>query len=212
MNINELPIIRQIGHLSKTSKMPCFSWSLSAYNCKSDDPICNKICYAKKAHYPSKVVQDALRKNQESYKKENFVNDFTYMLKMLDAKYFRFFDSGDLFASDNPDLLMEKIAQITVKNPNVLFWLPTRDKKTLIKFWKKQKKPLKELYPNLIIRLSASDMDTDPDYKLAKKLGVNVSSVKTEGYSCKAKNFNGTCNLCRACWNNNILEISYYKH
>lgn len=212
MNINDLPIIRNIGHLSNTSKMPCFSWSLSAFNCKSDDPICKNICYAKKHHYNYKVVKDALKKNEESYLKEDFVNNFTYVLKALDAKYFRFFDSGDLFACDKPLLLLTKITQIAKNNPSVLFWMPTRDKKTLLKFWKIEKKPLKELFPNLIIRLSASDVNYDPDYNFADKIGVNVASVKTEGYSCKAKSFNGNCGLCRQCWNNDIKEVSYYVH
>lgn len=212
MNLNELPIIRSIGHLSKTEKMPCFSWSLSAFNCKSDDPICKNICYARKRHYYFKNVKEALAKNDQSWKLDSFVDNFGIMLKMLDCKYFRFFDSGDLSSCEDPLLLLDKITQIAKLNPNVKFWLPTRDKKTLLKFWKKEKKPLKELYPNLSIRISAKDIDTDPDYVLAKKIGVNVASVKTKNYTCHAKDFNNNCGLCRQCWNNDIKEISYYVH
>ena len=46
-----MPTIQSIGHFSKTTKMPCPSYSLSAFDCITTDPICIKICYAKKHHY-----------------------------------------------------------------------------------------------------------------------------------------------------------------
>jgi len=71
---------------------------------------------------------------------------------------------------------------------------------------------LSHLHRNLIIRFSASDIDTDPDYKFAKKIGVLTSSVYRKGYNCQAKRNNGQCGSCRMCWNPKIKEVSYYLH
>jgi len=208
--INEFALIKRLGHISKTSKMPCYSWSLSAFDCIYKDPICLKYCYAKKHHYNYSNVKNALSKNKESYRSHTWVKDFTMFLNdFLNASFFRWFDSGDL-----PNIeLLNKIGLIADQCPKIKFWLPTRAKEILKQYVKEHKGiKLNKLHPNLIIRLSASDVDTDPDYKLSKEIGVLMSTIKIKDYTCRAKANGGSCGSCRMCWNTNIKEVSYNLH
>jgi len=210
MPLNEYALIKKIGHISKTSKMPCYSWSRSAFNCNYTDPLCIKLCYAKRHHYNYSNVKDALAKNEEIYYSEDWVKNFTMFLKdFVDAKYFRWFDSGDL---QGDLILMGKIGQIADQCPDIKFWMPTRDKEILKQYKRKVRMKLNKRHPNLIIRLSADNVDTDPNYKLADQLGVLVSSVKSAIAMCKAKENGGQCGSCRVCWSDKVKEVSYYLH
>jgi len=155
----DLPIIQKLGHISKTYKMPCYSWSLSAFDCVFTDPICIKICYAKNHHYNFQNVKDALHKNKTSYLDRNWVRNFTKFLIQIDAKFFRWFDSGDL----ETIVLLEKICKVVDNSKQVKFWLPTRARDILESYYEANNKvKLNKLHPNLTIRFSASDIDTDP--------------------------------------------------
>jgi len=205
-------LLIKIGHLSKTSKMPCPSWSLSAFDCISTDEICKKICYAKRHHYNFKNVKDSLKKNKLIWLNKNWVKSMSFYVKdVLDLKYFRWFDSGDL----TNILLFEKICQIADKCPNIKFWLPTRRKEILLAYFEANNNiKLNILHPNLIIRISARDINKNPDYELAKYLGVLVSSIdhnKNKAYQCKSHENNNQCGSCRVCWSK-TEEVSYKLH
>lgn len=207
-----MELIQKIGHLSKTSKMPCPSWSLSAFDCTSKDEICKKICYAKNHHYNFKVVKSALSRNKLVWLNKNWVDSMVMFVKdVKDLEFFRWFDSGDLVNI----ILFEKLCKIADKCPNTKFWLPTRQADLLIAYYEANNNTkLCDLHPNLIIRLSASDINTDPNYKLAEKLGVKVSGVdhnKKDVYQCQSHNNEGKCGSCRVCWSNK-KEVSYKLH
>jgi len=190
--------------------MPCYSWSLSAFDCEFTDPLCLKYCYAKKRRYTIPNVKNALSRNKIIYMGKDWINAISTFLKdYTDSKYFRWFDSGDL----ENIILFERICKVADQCPNIKFWLPTRAKAILMAYYEANNKvKLNKLHPNLIIRLSAPDIDTDPDYKTAKEIGVLVSSVKTKDYNCNAKLNNGMCGSCRMCWSPKIKEVSYYLH
>ncbi len=208
MNI-DLPILKKIGHIGKTSKMPCYSWSLSAFDCIYTDPICIKYCYAKKRRYTIPNVKNALSRNKTIYIRKDWVSNFSkFINNFIDAKYFRWFDSGDL----ENIIILEKICKIADRCKNTKFWLPTRAKELLYSYYETNNQvKLKKLHPNLIIRLSASDVDIDPDYKFAKEIGVLTSSIRKK-YTCVAKLNNNKCGSCRMCWNTKVKEVSYYLH
>jgi len=127
--LNEYKLIKRIGHLSQTHKMPCLSWSLSAFNCEYDDPLCNSICYAKKRRYNIPNVKKAIARNENKWLTDTWVKDFKlFLTEFIDAKFFRWFDSGDI---QGHIILFEKICEIADQCPNIKFWLPTRDKETL---------------------------------------------------------------------------------
>jgi len=204
-------MIQSIGHFSKTSKMPCPSYSLSAFDCITTDSICLKICYAKKHHYHFRNVKNALAKNKNMYMLKDWVKDFVfYIEKIENLNYFRWFDSGDI-----PSILMlEKICEIADQCKTCLFWLPTRRADLLIAYYEAHdQKKFKVLHPNLVIRLSGKDLNGDPNYELCKMLGINSSSVvDTQNYTCNAKNQDGKCLSCRMCWSQDVKEVKYFLH
>jgi len=205
-----MELLLKIGHLSKTNKMPCPSWSLSAFDCISTDSICETICYARKGRYNFPTVKSALDKNKLIWYNKNWVNSMVlYIRDVLDLKYFRWFDSGDL----TNILLFDKICQVADKCPNIKFWLPTRRKELLLAYFEANNNiKLGVLHPNLIIRISAPDVNEKPDYELAKYLGVKTSSVDhNKGFQCKSHENKNQCGTCRVCWSN-CEEVSYKLH
>jgi hypothetical protein len=125
-----------------------------------------------------------------------------------DAKYFRFHDSGDLQSVQH----MENIAEIARRIPHVKFWLPTREY-GIVKEWYKNggTRP-----PNLIIRLSAHIIDGPLPLNLAKQLDVHVSGVHKnaapKGFECEARTRDNMCGPCRACWDKDVIAVSYPWH
>lgn len=203
-----------IGHISQVTKLPYPSWSLSAFDCKTGSKlanikgsVCNQ-CYALEGNY-RRFHRHTYDINLEIYYNELFVEKFVEFIKLNNLDTFRWFDTGDL----QNEILLMKIGQIADKCPNVKFWLPTKEPEILFSYYKMNKETkLNELHPNLIIRLSAFYIDKDPDYKLAHKIGVYVSSVKTGETNCKVFETNNKCGDCRKCTDSNIFEISYKLH
>jgi hypothetical protein len=156
-------------------------------------------------------VKDALAHNKNKYMLKGWVNEFSFYIKdILDLKFFRWFDSGDLYNIT----MFEKICMIADRCPKIKFWLPTRRKDLLIAYWEANNKiPLRKLHPNLIIRLSAKDVNVKADTKTANKIGVNTSTVTDqENYTCKAKDQGGKCLDCRDCWKQSVHNVRYYLH
>jgi hypothetical protein len=156
-------------------------------------------------------VKTALSHNTSKFMLKDWSNDFSFYIKnILDLKYFRWFDSGDLYSI----LMLEKICEIADNCKKIKFWLPTRRKDLLIAYWEANNKiPLRKLHPNLIIRLSAKDVNVRADTKTAKKIGVNVSTVTDQdNYTCNAKDQGGSCLDCRDCWKQSKFNVRYYLH
>ncbi len=203
--------VKSLGHFSQTTKMPCPSYSLSAFDCITTDPICIKLCYAKKHHYNYRVVKEALSINKNKYMLKKWVNNFTKYLELQELKVFRWFDSGDLASI----IMLEKICEIADKNLNIKFWLPTRRDDLLMAIWEANNgKKFNKRYPNLSIRLSGKDLEETPDIKLCELLGVNWSVVteNKDKFTCLSSLQEGKCLSCRKCWDLNIKEVVYLKH
>ena len=89
--------------LSKTSKMPCRSWSLEALvTCPASKdsngelvPAC-KGCYATTGMYHMPTVKTPRQDNTEDWQRDSWVQD---MVDERDtARYFRWVDSGDMYS------------------------------------------------------------------------------------------------------------------
>ena len=66
---------------------------------------------------------------------------------------------------------------------------------------------------NLVVRLSAHKVDFPAPSKLAKRLGVQTSSVVTSSdFTCPSSKQGNKCLECRACWDKSIDNVSYSKH
>ena len=197
--------------LSKASKMPCKSWSLQALDTcpaslKPDGSLVDacKGCYATQGNYRYPNVKAPRLSNQVDWKRENWVQD---MIRELDnERYFRWFDSGDLY-----DLrLAKKILEVMQQTTWVKHWLPTRMHK-FPKFLPVFEKM--EALQNVVVRYSSDSVtgQTIP--------GTNTSTITPYAMDdtdivsvCRAYEREGKCGTCRACWDKTVSVIAYSAH
>lgn len=209
------------GGVTRTSKMPCKSYSLPTVACRTGyrmaqipGSIC-AFCYADRNFYKmyASTVQPAQHARLESINLA--IDNAEYRAQWLNAmqaligtdKYFRFHDSGDLQSIEH----LELYADLARRMPHCKFWLPTREYSIVAAFAAQYDVPA-----NLIIRLSA--MFVDKPVRVPASLqgtrGITVSNVhKTQsatGYACPAYTRNGKCGTCRACWSGKT--VSYPLH
>lgn len=196
-----------VGGLSDPGKMPCAGYSIPAATChigselrKIEGSVCHG-CYAFKGRYPSGVVQKAMYNRLKCMKKKKWVEAMSTIIQ--DMPYFRWHDSGDLQDENH----LEKIMDIAEKTPNTKHWLPTREYKMVENVLRHREKP-----SNLIIRLSAHMIDESGPVVLAKRLGIQISEVGTEKYTCPALDQGNQCKDCRVCWDQKVFNVVYHKH
>ena len=196
--------------LGRAGKMPCPTYNTPAILCKTGSKL-RKIkgstchgCYAMKGNYLFPNVKQGLEKRFNAFKHKRFVEAMVFQITRKATKYghFRWFDSGDL----NNISMLEKIVMICQQTPHIKHWLPTRE----VKIVKDYLKIYKEFPENLIVRLSAPMVDGKP-------LNFEHTSTvhhkeKPIGHDCPSRFQDNKCIDCRACWNNDIKNISYHKH
>jgi len=198
--------------LSKPSKMPCPTWSLQAWdtcpgsrNLDGSAVDACKICYATQGFYHMPDAKKIRAFNKEDWKRSDWVYDMIQAIG--DNKYFRWFDSGDIYSYD----LAVKIWKVVRNTPDTQHWIPTRAyKDPAIRIVLMNIASL----PNACVRLSSdsimgervsldgfNDSSILPDY--GDKEGKNICMAYTRG---------GKCGDCRDCWNKDIQTIFYVAH
>jgi len=195
--------------VSKTSKMPCKSWSLEAIaTCpasKGEDgelvDAC-KGCYATTGFYLMGNAKKLREHNSEDWKREEWVSEMVYELR--NQTYFRWFDSGDVAWLK----LAEKIYQVCEQTPNVKHWIPTR----MYKFpkFKAILDKLNEL-PNVRVRFSSDSVEGDFTNEHASTI-IPYADSPTDAFICEAYSRGGKCGDCRACWQKDVPMIAYVAH
>ena len=196
--------------LSKTSKLDgILSWSLQAIdtcpgssNGKGGLVDACKGCYATTGNYNFPNVKAPRAYNREDWQRDSWVND---MLIALDSsRYFRFFDSGDMYSID----LANKILELCTKANWVKFWIPTRMHK-----FKKFNSVLNKLnrLPNVVVRFSSDSVDGSiiPGAYTSTIFSGELPPGVTE---CQAYKHDGKCNGCRACYSKDTQVIGYKAH
>ncbi len=204
------------GELRSDKKMPCKTFNLSAWHCKTgglladqEGTVCSE-CYARDGHYLM-FRDDHAKGYAERLKNIDSIFWVDAMVKLIgDDKYFRWFGSGDLQSVPH----LEKIVVIARMLPNCKFWLPTHEPK-IIKGW--LDKHQQDFPKNLIIRISATHIDKPA--KLPKSLrghaNILTSTVHTEKpikTECQSHHQGGACLDCRACWDSKVTNVSYKIH
>lgn len=198
--------------LSKTSKLDgILSWSLQAIEtCPASVgkdgelvPAC-KGCYATTGNYNYPNVKAPRLENKQDWQRSDWVND---MLIHLDSsRYFRFFDSGDMYSID----LAEKILELCTKATWCKFWIPTRMHK-----FKKFESVISKLQalPNVVVRFSSDEIDgTKVNGSTTSVIFSSENQLDGSEFICKAYENAGKCNGCRACYNKDISVIAYKAH
>lgn len=196
-----------VGGLSAPGKMPCPSFSISAFLCKTGGLLAKIIgsvcatCYARKGRYVFENVQAALTRRMtvlaRALADDTFRAEFIAAMTFLIQRYpvFRWHDSGDLQSTAHFRLICD-IARAT---PDTMHWLPTKEPR----FAKG------DIPANLIVRVSAPHIDQP-----APKGHAHTSTVvsnKAEA-TCRAFERQGKCGPCRLCWDTTVANVAYYKH
>lgn len=197
--------------LSETSKLGCKSWSLQALEtCPGSIgdngelvEVCQG-CYATAGNYRFPNVKRVRDINKAEWQADSWVS--TMVDALQDSRFFRWFDSGDMYALD----LAEKIYEVCLSTPWCKHWIPTR----MYKF-AKFREVLDKLnaLPNVVVRFSGDNIGQAP------KFGEFVSMVvapqelhAANAHVCPAYTQGGKCLTCRACWDKNVQNVAYPAH
>lgn len=205
------------GHLNTASKMPCFTYSISAKRCKrggmlhklkitttGKQTVCGK-CYARRGNFARPTIQLGLEKKFHAMQHPLWVEAMVIVITAYEfSGYFRWFSSGDV-----QDLeMLYKIVEVCRRLPFIKFWLPTHEIGIIAAFRRKG-----GIFPsNLVVRVSSDYIDEEPSHNMLKKLGVLGGAVNRTKFDCPAYKQDGMCQQCRRCWDENLFMITYPYH
>lgn len=208
--------LKLIGGLSKPSKMPGYSWSISAEKCitgaklaEIEGTVCSG-CYALKGNYRFSNVKEAQERRLAAVNHPEFVTAF---VKVLTETYgrmrkretrFRWLDAGDL---QNVSML-EKINEIARQTPQLHHWLPTRELKLVREFLRING----QFSANLVVRVSANKVGERPN---RAPFGLPLATVGRDTdeklHQCPALLYqDGKCLDCNICWTS--TDVNYPVH
>ena len=204
------------GGLSTPSKMPCYSYNIPAWECKTGKKLMKvkgstcASCYAMKGRYVFTQTKNALYRRFFTIDKQMWVEAMTLNIALLEnSGYFRWHDSGDVQDVEH----LDKISQIANNLPEIKFWLPTREYGFVNDY-------TNTVPNNLTIRFSAHLVDS---YKeVSNKIGsITISNEAVIGQLdlqnvsvCHATRAESShkCETCRGCWDKDVKTIAYLKH
>ncbi len=199
--------------LSNTTKMPGKSWSLNAWETcpgargDNGEPVdaCS-TCYALTGAYQFPVVIASREHNRMDWQNPDWVDA---MVKLVSKqKWFRWFDSGDVYTPK----LAQKIYNVMLQTPETNHWLPTRSYKVPeIYDWLISM----SLLGNVAVRYSSDSKDGERlDFgNNSTIIQYKDDFVNEKGVSlCRAAERGGSCGSCRACWSNRVDTIVYPFH
>jgi len=197
--------------ISKTSKLDgILSWSLQALetcpgSIGQDGALVAACsgCYATTGNYNYPNVKAPRLSNKEDWARDGWVAD---MVQALDSsRYFRWFDSGDMYAIG----LADKMLEVMEATPWCKHWLPTR----MAKFPKFAKVIAKmQALPNVMVRFSSDSVSGEFDSQHGSVIIDNPEALPDGATLCEAYANDGKCNGCRACYNKDVPVIAYPAH
>lgn len=212
-----------VGGFSAPSKMPGYSWSISARECQVGAKLreipgstCS-MCYALKGNYVFNNVTAAHQRRLVAFSHPRFEEAFVFALtetyrrmrstytrrgRMVKEDRFRWFDAGDLQSLE----MLEAINRIALATPQIRHWLPTRELAMVEQFLKKHGRFAK----NLVVRPSTPMIGTR---FAARPYGLPFSTVDRTGRdirACPAQHQGNKCLDCDTCWTRH--NVSYGVH
>lgn len=203
------------GGLGKPSKMPGMSYGLPAAECRVGGLLKRisgstcEFCYAERRNYLFPVVIEAQYRRFVSITHPQWVDAMVKLISTAPKKrrgFFRWHDSGDL-----QDLFhLIRVVEVCERTPNVMHWLPTREKGLVLSYLGQ----MGEFPKNLVVRLSAAMVDGEaPTVPHPLQTSGVHKHERAKGHPCPAKEkYANTCGPCRACWDKSISHVSYPWH
>jgi hypothetical protein len=215
------------GNLGHPSKMPGYSYGISAQLCqtggklrKVPGSVCS-ACYAMTDWYRSwRPLLEGHRRRLAGLKHPRWCDAMVHLIERAcrpPENYFRWHDSGDLQGVWH----LRNIAEVCARTPDVHHWLPTREYGMV-----SANLDSGNLIPsNLTVRLSAHMIDSHPVLP-ADLDGFPVSTVSTVSFrkglqivegkgsvECRAVEArDNKCGECRACWDRRVTCVNYPQH
>lgn len=212
-----------IGGFSAPSKMPGYSWSISARECQVGSKLreipgstCS-TCYALKGNYVFDNVTASHARRKAALDHPRFEEAFVFALtetyrrmrstymrsgKLVREDRFRWFDAGDLQSLE----MLEMINRIALATPQLRHWLPTRELGYVKQFLDKHG----EFAKNLLVRPSTPMIG---DRFNDKPFGLPFSTVDRPARDirrCPASSQGNKCLDCDTCWTK--ANVSYASH
>jgi hypothetical protein len=220
------------------TKMPGTTFAIDAFACITGSKLA-KIegtpcfnCYARKLQKIRPSVDQGWKANLSKWDKANkskWIAATVFQIKRYNVDgYHRWFDSGDLQSVE----MLSNIVDVALLTPEIKHWLPTQERGIVNDYIKEYGK----VPTNLLIRVSASKVDTDNVPNFEHTSMVFTKNGSPIGKECRAyctdknnkvwnkKEFNelsrqdkksldfGHCGPCRACWDKSVPTTSYPIH
>lgn len=216
------------GSLGHPSKMPGFSYGISAERCQTGGhlrgvrgSVCSG-CYAMTDWYRTwRPLLEGHRRRWQGIHHPLWVDAMVHLIsKACTApnNYFRWHDSGDLQGVWH----LANIVAVCARTPAVNHWLPTREYGFVSGFL-----ATGNLLPdNLVVRLSGHMIDAEPVVP-PDLAALPVSAVASVPFSssgvrvvegkgsieCRAvETRDNKCGDCRACWDPRVKCVTYPQH
>lgn len=219
------------GSLGSPSKMPGYSYGISAQNCQTGGKlrgvpgsVCSG-CYAMTDWYRTwRPLLEGHRRRWQGIHHPRWVDA---MVVLIERAYrgdtepvMRWHDSGDLQGVWH----LAAIAAVCRATPHVRYWLPTREYGFVTEYLRGHDIP-----ENLTVRLSAHMIDQEPvlgEYTAAlahlptstvssvSQYKTGVAIVEGKGsIECRAVTArDNKCGPCRACWTRAVVNVNYPEH
>ena len=211
--------------LSSPSKMAEYGFSMPATRCKAGSKMAKVKgtvcydCYALKGRYTFPVVINAMQRRLQAIETPTWVSNMVELIGKKaekvtpDKRFFRWHDSGDI---QNSKHLLDML-EIAHYLPDVKFWLPTKEYGLIRQLLKSD-----NVIPgNMCVRVSAPDVNGFLDSKVYGPVSAVTDDLEvfnrvSVSFPCHATaptpdNLH-KCGTCRACWNNDIKSVTYFKH
>jgi hypothetical protein len=197
------------GSLGKPSKMPGYSYGISAHACSVgsklalvEGSVCHG-CYALKANYQYPSVRAAHEKRIAGLNHPFWTDAMILLIRSTGTEFFRWHDSGDIQSLQH----LSNIVAVAEKLKHVHFWMPTREK-AIVRAWQKAHGAFPS---NLVVRVSGAMVDGAAPSGFAN-VSVVVDTGEALGHECPAPKQGNKCGDCRACWMPDVNCVTYHKH
>jgi hypothetical protein len=125
------------------------------------------------------------------------------------SKFFRWFDSGDVYTPE----LARKILDVIRQTPDCAHWIPTRaykDLSILPILWRIHDEP------NAVVRMSSDSVEGEilsiSDTNSTIIESADDFQPRKGAALCRSYDRGGKCGPCRACWSDRVNTIYYPKH
>ncbi len=202
------------GGLGFPSKMPGTSYGLPAQACLVGSKlaaipgsVCHG-CYALRGNYQFSNVKASQASRLASIQDPAWTVAMVTLLEHARGRarthWHRWHDSGDLQSVAH----LTKICAVAAATPRIKHWLPTRETKIVLDYFKQGG----VIPDNLVIRISATMVDGPATSQWPHTSGVHSGSKPSSGRTCPAPQQGNKCGDCRACWSTKVDHVSYHKH